>query len=146
MADGFSIFFVIFGVIVISLHSTGARFLIKTTSSINENIELLSLSLASCIYYLNGIIRILLSRSIMNFGDPSRLMKYMFGFFDTMLIPLFSAMVLLTLQRFFAVWYHVKQDDKTQFVEQSTQIEKLNSSHLFWSVFRFLFLEAFRVF
>ena len=110
MADGISIFFVIFGVIVISLHTSGARFLIKTTLSINENIELLSLSLASCIYYSYGIVRILLPKSNVAFGDLPRPFKYMVGFFNTFMIPLLSAMVFLTLQRFFAVWYHLRYE------------------------------------
>ena len=110
MENGFAIFCIIIGFVAISFHCTGAGFLLKTTSSFTENVELLSLSLASSIYYslanMDIIIRLTFKEP---FGDFTRY-KYIVIFGHTLLIPLFSAMIFLTVQRFFAVWYHLRYE------------------------------------
>ena len=45
-----------------------------------------------------------------NFGDLPRYYKYIMGLGYTLVMALFGAMVFLTVQRFFAVWYHLRYE------------------------------------
>ena len=102
--DWLSIVCIVLASITTMLHSLGIRCLLKTRGSwtIRRNSELLSVSFSFICVSLFSTIRISLQ-----IEAPS---KIPFGLVVGFLIPLYSGMILLTLQRFFAIWLHLRYE------------------------------------
>ena len=69
-----------------------------------ENVEVISLSFSFIVLSLFSIPRIV---SAIEYPKYSRVF---FGFNSSLFIPMYSAMILLTLQRFFAIWLHLRYE------------------------------------
>ena len=112
--DGLSISCILLGITVIALHFSGATFLLKTNPNLGEHIEIYSLSLSSAIVYIMSIARIIFGTYYPEYlkiqFDLKQLPKYV-GIFSSLqsssVIPIFTAVISLTLQRFFAIRLHL---------------------------------------
>ena len=127
---GLSIFCIIFGFLVICIHMIGAWFLIKTntTIEIRENIELFSLSISSSLAYAYTIFRTASGMQKNSGGFEIRdLLKPLPGRFGHapscliigLIIPEFASMIALPLQRFFAIYYHLRYETSKVYVNRT---------------------------
>ena len=116
--DSLSISCIIFAILPIILHTLAIWFLLKTnhSSSIEQNVELLSLSMSIVVFCSISIVRV--SIDIESPGHT----KLIYGFNVASAIPFYSAMILLTLQRFFAIWLHLRYESSWVFLKRTHMV------------------------
>ena len=102
--------------LVVLLHSLGIWFLIKTNLEITENIEIFSLSISLIVLSVFQTIRITIETEYPNYA------KYFYGIVASLVIPMYSAMILLTLQRFFAIWLHLRYESSWVFLKRTHMV------------------------
>ena len=124
--DGLSISCFVLGIAVISFHCTGATFLLKTNHNFTDNVELFSLSLSSIILSILFTIRttygIYHPKYLKIQPDFKELPKYASihsSFQNSCMVPLFTAVISLTLQRFFAVKLHLRYEASWIFLNRA---------------------------
>eukprot|EP00111_Clytia_hemisphaerica_P019461 TCONS_00057414-protein len=102
--------------LVISLHSFGIYVLIKTNLNLAENIEIFSLSISLLSLSVYQTIRIVMEIEYPNYE------KYFYGITAAFFIPMYSSMILLTLQRFFAIWLHLRYESTWVFLKRTHMV------------------------
>ena len=123
--ESFSITCIVLGITAITLHGIGATFLLKTNTSFTEHIELFSLSLSSVILYILFIVGTIFGNYYPgylkiqpDFKELPKAASIQTSLQNSSLIPVFTAAILLTLQRFFAVRLHLRYESSCIFLNR----------------------------
>ena len=126
--DGLSISCIMLGITVIALHCIGATFLFKTNRNFNENIELFTLSSSSVVLYILFIAGTIYGtfypeyyflRSQSELEKLPKAASILVSFIYISMIPIYTAMISLTLQRFFAIWLHLRYETSWIFLNRT---------------------------
>ena len=124
--DGFSVSCIILGIIVIALHFIGATFLLKTNRNFTEHIELFSLSLSSVIIYILTIVRTIYGihypeylKIDVDFKKLPKFASIHSSSQSSMVIPTFTSIISLTLQRYFAIRLHLRYEASWVFLNRT---------------------------
>ena len=115
--EGLTVVCILLVLTVSSSHSIGALFLYKTNRNLPDNIELFSLSLSSIMFYVISIIHIILIDY-----DPLFFLKIgliLESLFHPIVLQTHMAMILLTVQRFFAVRLHLRYESSWIFLNRT---------------------------
>ena len=114
--DWLSVLCLLLAILTILLHSLGIWWLMKTKCKIREHIEIFSLSISLIVWSCFQTIRITIEI------EYPYSTKYFYGITASLVIPMYSAMILLTLQRFFAIWLHLRYESSWVFLKQTHMV------------------------
>ena len=100
----------------IFLHCFGIWLLFKSKCKIKEHVEILSLSFNIICFCVFSIMNVILLIELPAF-NPIPLM-----FIHANLVPFYAGMILLTLQRFFAIWLHLRYESSWVFLKRTHMV------------------------
>ena len=111
--DYLSIICVTLAIINIILHCLGIWVMFKTTRKIKEHVEILSLSFNLICFGVFSIVHVTLLIELPAYGSLAII------FISANVVPFYAGMILLTLQRFFAIWLHLRYESSWVFLKRT---------------------------
>uniref|UniRef100_A0A7M5UW68 Seven transmembrane protein n=1 Tax=Clytia hemisphaerica TaxID=252671 RepID=A0A7M5UW68_9CNID len=114
--DYVSVVCIVLAILTILLHCFGIWLLVKTKHKIKEHIEIISLSFNLICFGVSAIVHVTLLTELPNYESVAAICAH------ANLIPFYSGMILLTLQRFFAIWLHLRYESSWVFLKRTHRV------------------------